>query len=150
MSKKQESKLDWFYRVAVPKLTSVGAAVVIVGALFKIQHYPGAGLMLGVGLITEAVIFFMGTFQPPPPPEAHYDWERVYPELGEDPKEALPPRPKKEDKNKPVKALASIDKLIEEANLGPDVFKSFGSGMKNLQTSVNQMKDLTNVTNRFK
>ena len=142
---KQESKLDWFYRVAVPKATSVGASVVIVGALFKIQHLPGAGIMLGVGLIVEAIIFFMGAFQPPFPPEAHYNWERVYPELEEDPKGVLPQKKLKDDK-KPIKSLVSIDKLIEEANLGPDVFKTFGAGMKNLHSSVNQMKDLSNVT----
>ena len=56
MSRK-ETKLEWFYRVVIPKATSVGAAVVVVGALFKIEHLPGAGVMLAVGLLTEAAIF---------------------------------------------------------------------------------------------
>jgi gliding motility-associated protein GldL len=46
------------------KLYGFGAAVVIVGALFKIQHWPGAGLMLIVGLGTEAVIFIFSAFEP--------------------------------------------------------------------------------------
>ena len=81
---KQETKLQWIYRAVIPKVTSVGAAVVVIGALFKIQHLPGAGYMLGVGLITEAVIFALGVFAPTPPVEAHYEWERAYPELASD------------------------------------------------------------------
>jgi len=46
------------------KLYGLGASVVIVGALFKIQHFKGAGLMLMVGLLTEAVIFFFSAFEP--------------------------------------------------------------------------------------
>ncbi len=59
-----ETKLEWFYRVVIPKATSVGAAVVVVGALFKIEHLPFAGEMLTVGLLTEAFIFLLGLFQP--------------------------------------------------------------------------------------
>ena len=60
------------------KLYGFGAAVVIVGALFKIQHWPGAGLMLIVGLGTEAVIFMFSAFEPI---HEEYDWSLVYPEL---------------------------------------------------------------------
>ena len=47
------------------KLYGIGAAVVIVGALFKIQHWPMASLLLIVGLTTEAIIFFFSAFEPP-------------------------------------------------------------------------------------
>jgi gliding motility-associated protein GldL len=46
------------------KLYGLGASVVIVGALFKIMHWPGAGIMLTAGLLTEAVIFFFSAFEP--------------------------------------------------------------------------------------
>lgn len=145
---KKETKLQWIYRVVIPRVTSVGAAVVVIGALFKIQHLPGAGFMLGLGLITEAVIFALGVFQPSPPPEAHYEWERAYPELAEEGEfEALPKAPKK-DGDAAKKALAvtgKIDEFLGEANLSPDTFKSFGSGMKKLHESVNQMKDMAGV-----
>ena len=36
------------------KLYGLGASVVIIGALFKIQHWSGAGIMLTIGLGTEA------------------------------------------------------------------------------------------------
>jgi gliding motility-associated protein GldL len=141
---KKETKAEWFYRVIVPKATSVGAAVVVIGALFKIQHLPGAGEMLGIGLITESVIFFLGAFQPAPPPEAHYEWERAYPELADDSFQALPKAPKA-DPSKGLAVTAQMDKFLEEANLSADTFKSFGSGMKKLHESVNQMKDMTGV-----
>ena len=146
---KQETKLDWFYRVVVPKATSLGAAIVVIGALFKIQHLPGAGEMLGVGLITESLIFFLGVFKPSPPPEAHYEWERVYPELasegeikpvkGKAPKKQLP---QKDDKT--VAALAALETSLANS-VSPDALKNFGSGMKKLTDSVNQMKDVSNT-----
>ena len=55
-----------------------GAAVVLLGALFKLQHYPGAGLMLLIGMITEAIIFFLSAFEPI---VEEVDWTIVYPEL---------------------------------------------------------------------
>ncbi|NQX90600.1 MAG: gliding motility protein GldL [Flavobacteriales bacterium] len=60
------------------KLYGIGAAVVIVGALFKIQHWPFASLLLIVGLSTEAVIFFFSAFEPI---HEEPDWSLVYPEL---------------------------------------------------------------------
>ena len=55
-----------------------GASVVLLGALFKLQHYPGAGIMLLVGMITEAIIFFLSAFEPI---VEEVDWSIVYPEL---------------------------------------------------------------------
>jgi gliding motility-associated protein GldL len=60
------------------KLYGWGASVVIIGALFKIQHYPYAGLLLSVGLITEAIIFFFSAFEPL---KEEPDWKLVYPQL---------------------------------------------------------------------
>ena len=60
------------------KVNSLGAAVVIVGALFKIQHYPGASVMLMVGLLTEAAIFTITAFAPLP---VEYHWHNLFPEL---------------------------------------------------------------------
>ncbi|MCQ2188779.1 MAG: gliding motility protein GldL [Paludibacteraceae bacterium] len=57
---------------------SLGASVVIVGALFKIMHWPGAGIMLTVGMATEAILFAIGIFDKP---HKDYHWELVWPEL---------------------------------------------------------------------
>lgn len=55
-----------------------GASVVLIGALFKIQHFPGASAMLTAGLIIEALIFFFSAFEPL---HEELDWTLVYPEL---------------------------------------------------------------------
>ena len=66
------------WKAFMAKLYGWGASVVIVGALFKIQHYPGAGLFLAIGLLTEATIFFFSAFEPL---KEDPDWKLVYPQL---------------------------------------------------------------------
>ena len=72
-SKSGKTALKWFF--------GWGAAIVILGALFKIQHYAGSDIMLPVGLILEAVIFVVMIFVPDHP---EYDWDRVHPILSPD------------------------------------------------------------------
>lgn len=67
------------YKVTMGYVYGWGAAAVIVGALFKIMHFPGAGVILTVGMLVEAVIFFLSAFEPA---MEHYDWARVFPVLG--------------------------------------------------------------------
>ena len=71
----------------IAKLYGLGASVVIIGALFKIQHWPLAGMMLTVGLLTEAVIFFFSAFEPL---HEEIDWSLVYPELAGIPEDEAP------------------------------------------------------------
>lgn len=66
------------YQVIVGYIYGWGASAVIIGALFKIMHFPGAGYILTAGMLVEAFIFFVSAFEPP---MEHYDWARVYPEL---------------------------------------------------------------------
>ena len=70
------------WKMFMAKMYGWGAAVVILGALFKIQHYPGASPMLIIGLGTEAALFIMFAFAPKDPVDAHMaDWAKVYPQL---------------------------------------------------------------------
>ena len=74
---------------------SLGASVVIIGALFKIMHFPGAGPMLIVGMGIEALLFAMGCLDKP---HTEYHWHNVFPQLvghGADPElvEELKSRP---------------------------------------------------------
>ena len=69
--------LQW--KKFMAKLYGLGAAIVIVGALFKLQHWAGAGAMLTIGMSVEAIIFVFSAFEPLPHPDPH--WEIVYPEL---------------------------------------------------------------------
>ena len=66
------------YKTFMGYLYGWGAAVVIIGALFKIMHWPGANIMLIAGMGTETVIFFLSAFEPP---HKEWDWSLVYPEL---------------------------------------------------------------------
>ncbi len=67
------------YKVIMGYVYGWGATAVIVGALFKIMHFPGASIVLTVGMLVEAAIFFLSAFEPA---MEHYDWARVFPVLG--------------------------------------------------------------------
>lgn len=67
-------------KVTMNFIYGAAAAVVIVGALFKILHWPGANEMLIIGMFTEAFVFLISAFDPP---SDGYEWERVYPILAE-------------------------------------------------------------------
>lgn len=125
------------------KLYGWGASVVIVGALFKIQHYKGAGIMLVIGLGTEAVIFFFSAFEPP---HEEYDWSLVYPELagmhGDEKMEEL-------DKGSLTEQL---DNMLEEAKIGPELLDSLGTGLKSLSDNTNKLSKISDAsvaTNEF-
>src|SRR5437762_8267426 len=85
-------------------IIGLGASVVLLGALFKIQHWPGASVMLTSGMCTEAFIFAMLGLLPP---HADYYWERFYPDITENPhveayrKGIKEPHGKKEVPSKP-------------------------------------------------
>jgi len=106
----------------------MGAAVVIVGALFKIQHWPGAGPLLIIGLCTEALIFGLSAFDPV---DAELDWSLVYPELaGGQAKE----KAKKEDP-KDAQGLLSqkLDAMLKEAKIDGQLMESLGNSIKNFE-----------------
>ncbi|MBT3612568.1 MAG: gliding motility protein GldL [Flavobacteriales bacterium] len=117
-----------WYKVMMPKLYGWGAALVILGALFKIEHYPGASIMLAVGLGTEAIIFFFSAFEKP---HVDPDWSLVYPELAhmEDPDHKRPSQQLDD-----ALAKAKIDnELIESLNEG---LRSFGESARQLNETV--------------
>jgi gliding motility-associated protein GldL len=81
------------YKKITKKIYGFGAAIVIIGALFKILHLPGGGPVLVVGMSIEALIFILSAFEPP---DEEIDWTLVYPELaGINSTEEAPDFPKK-------------------------------------------------------
>lgn len=122
------------FKSFMAKAYGIGAAVVIIGALFKILHWPGADAMLMVGLLTEAAIFFVSAFEPP---HQEPDWTLVYPELA-----GLEPKDKKSSANK-GSITQQLDKMMEEAKIGPDLINSLGNGMRTLSDNVSNLKDLS-------
>ncbi len=122
------------FKSFMAKAYGIGAAVVIIGALFKILHWKGADAMLMVGLMTEAAIFFISAFEPP---HQEPDWTLVYPELA-----GLESKEKKGGSNKGT-ITQQLDKMMEEAKIGPDLISSLGNGMRTLSDNVSSMKDLS-------
>lgn len=120
------------------KLYGWGAAIVILGALFKIQHWPGAGIMLTIGLSTEAVIFFFSAFEPL---HEEPDWGLVYPELntGErsEHSDAI------EDKGSITEQL---DNMLEEARIEPELIASLGDGMRALSSQASKLNDISDAS----
>ncbi|MCO4807091.1 MAG: gliding motility protein GldL [Flavobacteriales bacterium] len=132
------------------KLYGIGAAVVIIGALFKIMHWPFSGPLLVVGLSTEAVIFFFSAFEPM---HAEPKWELVYPELAEHEEDG---EHEEEDDTMINEATASVnedlpvteqlDNLLEEAKIGPELIESLGSGLRSLSDNASKMSDISDAS----
>lgn len=120
------------------KLYGWGASVVIVGALFKIQHYQGAGVMLMIGLGTEALIFFFSAFEPP---HVEPDWRLVYPELAGMYHEA-----EGEDGDEKKSITEELDKMLEEAKIGPELIASLGSGLSKLNETTSKLSDVSDAS----
>ena len=125
ISKITEAK---WYKVMMPKLYGWGASLVIIGALFKIQNWPFAGLFLTIGLTTEAVIFFFSAFEKQ---YEEYDWSLVYPELAhmEDPSAKKPAQ----QLDEALKRAKIDNELIESLN---DGLRSFGEATSKLNETI--------------
>jgi gliding motility-associated protein GldL len=138
MSKKAGFK-EKFYTNIAPVLTGIGASIVIIGALFKIQHWPGGGPMLTIGLGTEALLFLLFAFAPQP---HDLPWERVYPQLAED---------FEDDGSSNVASStgSGITKKLDDAldaAISPEIVQKLGSSMKSLTDSVSKIGELGNAS----
>lgn len=141
MSRQKGGFMSLLYGTIMPKIYGLGAAVVIVGALFKIQHWEGADFMLIIGLSTEAVIFALSAFEPK---SAEPDWSRVYPELADDfSGEAVSRNAVAKSGNGSV--TKQLDKMLESNKIGPELIQSLGQGLNNLATNTKQMAGLSNA-----
>lgn len=124
-----------------------GAAIVIVGALFKLQHYPGSGPMLIIGLGTEAMIFFLSAFDPT---HEDPDWSLVYPELAED--FDGQPREVAGSGGAGISGTQELDMMLEDAKIGNELIQSLGDGMRNFASTAENLNNIGNAsaaTNEF-
>ncbi|MDO9580055.1 MAG: gliding motility protein GldL [Bacteroidales bacterium] len=151
LEKAVQSKQGRFW---MAKLYGIGASVVIIGALAKLQHWSWAGWALMCGLGTEAIIFFFYAF------ESETEWGRVWPELdltSEDFK-------KKHSSHKEfrgdhhdgggsgMETLVKFDKMLEKAEITPDLLQNLGAGMKKLSettANMNAMGDVTAASSKY-
>lgn len=113
-----------------------GASIVMLGALFKLQHWNYAGLFLTVGLVTEAFIFFLSAFEP-----THEvpEWSKVYPELRDDYEMMELDDYSKKGKN-------GFNQLFSSSELSPDLFDKVGQSLNNLSNAANGISDISSAT----
>ena len=122
----------------------LGASIVILGALFKILHWQigplTGGLLLAVGLITEAIIFAVSAFEPV---DDDLDWSLVYPELAG-----------RTGKDQPQDAEGILSKKLDEmlkgAKIDSELMTSLGDGIRNFEGAVKSMAPTTEAMNSTK
>jgi gliding motility-associated protein GldL len=106
----------------------LGAAIVIVGALFKIQHWPLASEILTLGMIVEALVFTYSAFEKQ---NSDLDWSLVYPELAGG---ALTKKGVKEEPQDAEGMLSKkLDSLLKEAKIDGELMASLGDSIKNFE-----------------
>jgi gliding motility-associated protein GldL len=124
-------------------IIGLGASVVLLGALFKIQHWPGGSIMLTVGMTVEVFLFaLLGIL----PPHADYYWERFYPDITKNPHLDAAKHGKKDAHGAKESSVKSLDNMMEDAKITPEVIKRLGDNFQKFGQTVEQMKDITNVT----
>ena len=142
MAQKKLSTMNMVY--------GLGAAIVIIGALFKIQHFDlnvfglfeiTGGVMLTIGLVVEALVFGISAFDAP---DEDLDWSKVYPELGKDGLE----------ENEGVAGLLSqkLDNLLAEAKIDSSLMENLGTSMKNFQGAAEGLSaasESISATNKY-
>jgi gliding motility-associated protein GldL len=114
-----------------------GASLVLIGALFKLQHWNHSGIMLTIGLLTEAFIFFLSAFEPP---LEQPDWSKVYPELQED-FELIEPL---EDVQGSIKS--SFDSILGSTNITPELLAKIGKSLVDLSNTASGISDISTAT----
>tara|TARA_B100001250_G_C19805242_1_gene792977 strand:- start:2376 stop:3035 length:660 start_codon:yes stop_codon:yes gene_type:complete len=120
------TEASW-YKLMMPKLYGWGAAVVILGALFKIEHLPGASYMLMAGLGMEAVIFFFSAFEKQ---HVEPDWSLVYPELAH-----------MNDPDSVKKPAQQLDEALERAKIDNELIESLNEGLRSFGESARQLNE---------
>lgn len=125
------------------KLYGIGAAVVIIGALFKIMHWPGANFMITMGLGTEAVIFFFSAFEPL---HEELDWTLVYPELAgmSDPDDL--DQLKEESLAGRGVGLQKFDEMFQDANIQPETISNLSKGLSSLSETSGNLSNITEAS----
>jgi len=128
-SRRWRSTMGYFY--------SIGASVVILGALFKLQHWPAGGLMLTIGMSCESLIFFLSAFEPPVDIP---DWAKVYPQLKED--------YELEDEYYPTKKIepVSFENMLEKAEISPELLAKVKKGLQDLSNTASGIADISTAS----
>lgn len=132
------------FKNGMAKLYGFGAAIVILGALFKLQHWTGAGAMLTIGLSVEAIIFFFSAFEKP---HEEPDWSLVYPELAymKDPDD-------KASSSSAKTPVQELDNMLENANVDQALITRLGDNLRSFNETVegvNKSMDAVSATGDY-
>lgn len=132
---------------AMVMVYGLGAAVVILGALFKIMHWPFGNEMLILGLVTEAFVFAASAFEPV---DDELDWSLVYPELAG----GQSINKKNIEQPKDAEGLLSkkLDNLLKEAKIDGELMASLGNSIKNFEGAakgINPTVDSMAATKKY-
>jgi len=144
MALKSSKKIKTIFHMAY----SIGASIVILGALGKILHMPIFGIpgdvLLMIGLGVEAAIFFMSAFEPQ---QDELDWSLVYPELA-----GGAPRKRKDKTEAELEARLSekLDNMLKEAQLDSNLMKSLGESINKLHQAAKSMDVATDAAGSTK
>lgn len=138
------------YKVVMGYVYGFGAAIVLIGALFKLTHWLEgnyANIMLAVGLGVEALIFILSSFEPP---HIEPNWSLVYPELSDSYHgETARPEPRKSKDNK---SAAGLDEMFANVNISGEVLDKLGKSIDKLSENAAQMAEISDavaVTNDY-
>ena len=132
-----------WYKKMMPKLYGWGAAVVILGALFKIEHLPFASEMLIVGLSLEAIIFFFSAFEKT---HEEYEWDKVYPELSHDQMTDPADMSPAQQLDSALEKSKIDNELIESLNEG---LRSFGEASTKLNETISAASGISEYNNQI-
>ncbi|VAW21667.1 diguanylate cyclase/phosphodiesterase (GGDEF & EAL domains) with PAS/PAC sensor(s) [hydrothermal vent metagenome] len=114
-----------------------GASIVMIGALFKLEHLPYSGYILAVGLLTESFIFFLSAFEPP---LEMPDWGKVYPELREDYEIIdFDDLNQGDDSNK-------LNELLSSSDITPELISKVSKGLNDLSNTARGISDISTAT----
>jgi len=126
----------------------LGASIVIIGALFKILHWEigplNGGILLAVGLITEALIFAFSAFEPV---EDDLDWSLVYPELA-----GNMGKNRNKDGVPDAEGILSkkLDEMLKGAHIDAELMESLSESIRSFEETAKHMVPTTNAIDSTK
>jgi gliding motility-associated protein GldL len=115
---------------------SIGASVVLLGALFKLEHWTGGPTMLMIGMSCEALIFFLSAFEPMVETP---DWTKVYPQLN-------PDYEFEEELELPAKSTKGFDEMLEKAEITPEMLSKLKKGLMDLTNTAKGISEISSAT----
>lgn len=127
-SQKWRSTMNYFY--------SIGASVVLLGALFKLEHWTGGPTMLMIGMSCEALIFFLSAFEPMVETP---DWTKVYPQLN-------PDYEFEEEVELPARSTKGFDDMLEKAEITPEMLSKLKKGLMDLTNTAKGISEISSAT----